>query len=348
MEFRVSRTEPRRDRELLLKLGGAGFFQAMVAGHELKLFEFLAAHPGAAREAIAGGIGLPLASLRVLLLALCAMELVLRDEAGGYRNQDWVTGAFTGEGPTFTTIVDAFHQLIYRPLFHLTESLRRGTNVGLEVFPGEGKTLYERLAAHPQLEAVFHRWMSNLSVQGLPPRVVETLGQASHVLDAGGGDGTNAVILARAHPHLQVTVLDLPSVCERARARVAAEGLSDRISAHPCNIQSDPFPRGCDAVLFSRIFNIYGEAQNQAFVQKSADVLPEGGQLVVIPAMVCDEDETGPLSAAFLTLYFACLATGEGRVYPTSSYEAWFQNAGFSMLDCAVDEYDNAVLVGWK
>ena len=98
MEFRVSRAEPRRDRELLLKLGGAGFFQAMVAGHELKLFEFLAARPGATREAIAEGIGIPLASVRVLLLALCAMELVARDEAGGYRNADWVTGAFTGEG----------------------------------------------------------------------------------------------------------------------------------------------------------------------------------------------------------------------------------------------------------
>jgi len=348
MEFRVSRAEPRRDRELLLKLGGAGFFQAMVAGHELKLFQFLADRPGASREEIAQGIGIPVASVRILLLALCAMQLVSRSEAGGYHNADWVAGAFTGEGPTFATMVDAFHQLIYRPLFHLTESLRRGTNAGLEVFPGPGKTLYERLVGYPELEGVFHRWMSNLSSQGLPPAVMETLGRATHVLDAGGGDGTNAVLLARAHPHLKVTVLDLPSVCERARARVAAEGLADRIFAEPCNIQADPFPRGCDAVLFSRIFNIYGEAQNQAFVQKSADALPEGGQLVVIPAMVCEEDETGPLSAAFLTLYFACLATGEGRVYPTSSYEGWFQHAGFSTLDCAVDEYDNAVLVGWK
>ncbi|HVE86655.1 MAG TPA: methyltransferase [Myxococcales bacterium] len=333
---------------MILKLGGAGFFQAMVAGHELKLFQWLASNPGASREAVASGIGIPLYSARVLLLALCAMGLVERDGLGGYRNADWVTGAFTGEGPTFATMVDAFHQLIYRPLFHLTESLRKGTNAGLEVFPGTGKTLYERLVAYPELEAVFHKWMSNLSSQGLPPRVMEALGKATRVLDAGGGDGTNAILLARAHSHLKVTVLDLPSVCERARARVAAEGLSDRIDADPCNIQVDPFPRGADAVLFSRIFNIYGEAQNQAFVHKAAAVLPDGGQLVILPAMVCDEDETGPLSAAFLTLYFACLATGEGRVYPTSAYEEWFQAAGFSSLECEVDEYDNAVLVGWK
>src|SRR5258708_5684385 len=136
MEFRVSRAEPRRDRELLLKLGGAGFFQAMVAGHELKLFEFLAAHPGATREAIAEGIGIPLASVRVLLLALCAMEMVARDGAGGYRDVEWVAGAFTGEGPTFTTIVDGVPQLIYPPLFHLTPFPRRGAEVGAgEVFP---------------------------------------------------------------------------------------------------------------------------------------------------------------------------------------------------------------------
>jgi methyltransferase len=348
MEFRRTREPPRRDRELMLMLGGAGFFQAMVAAHELGLFRYLAAHPDTRQTAIAEALGLPPASVRVLLLACCAMRLVERTPAGEYHNAEWVSAAFTGERPSFTTVVEGFDKLLYQPFSRLTESLRRGTNMGLECYPGPGTTLYERLSAHPALEAIFHAWMSNLSGAGLPERLVEALRGRTHVLDVGGGDGTNAVLLARAHPELRVTVLDLPSVCERAQARVTAAGLDGRISTHPCDIRTASFPEGADAILFSRIFNIYSEEQNRGFVRRSADCLPPGGLLLVFPSMVCDDDETGPLSAAFLSLYFLCLATGEGRVYPTSSYEAWFREAGFSSLECTVDEGDDAVFIGRK
>ncbi|HYH99741.1 methyltransferase [Hyalangium sp.] len=348
MEFRRTREPAQRDRELMLMLGGAGFFQALVAAHELGLFRYLAAHPGMSQAALAEGLGLPPASLRVLLLACCAMKLVERTQDGEYRNLEWVSAAFAGERPSFTTVVEGFDRLLYQPFSRLTESLRRGTNLGLDCYPGPGNTLYERLAAHPPLEAIFHAWMSNLSSSGLPERLTGALHDRTHVLDVGGGDGTNAVLLAKAHPGLKVTILDLPSICERARARAAAEGLDGRISTHPCDIRTDPFPTGADAILFSRIFNIYSEEQNRGFVRRSADSLPPGGLLLVFPSMVCDDDETGPLSAAFLSLYFLCLATGEGRVYPPSSYEEWFREAGFSSLECTVDAGDDAVFIGRK
>lgn len=329
-------------------LGGAGFFQAIVAAHELGLFRYLAAHPGVSQAAITEGLGLPPASVRVLLLSCCAMRLVERTEAGEYRNAEWVSAAFAGERPSFTTVVEGFAKLLYQPFSRLTESLRRGTNLGLECFPGPGNTLYERLSAHPELEAVFHAWMSNLSSSGLPERLVAALRGRAHVLDVGGGDGTNAVLLARAHPELKVTILDLPSICERAHARITAEGLEGRISTHPCDIRTAAFPAGADAILFSRIFNIYSEEQNRGFVRRAADSLPPGGLLLVFPSMVADDDETGPLSAAFLSLYFLCLATGEGRVYPPGSYEEWFREAGFSSLECTVDDEDDAVFIGRK
>jgi cyclopropane fatty-acyl-phospholipid synthase-like methyltransferase len=178
--------------------------------------------------------------------------------------------------------------------------------------------------------------------------LVNALQGSRAVLDVGGGDGTNAILLARAHPGLLVTILDLPSVCERAAARIASEGLDAQITVVPCDIRVDPFPSGADAVLFSRIFNIYSEAQNRSFVERSAACLPPGGKLIVFPSMVADDDETGPLSAAFLSLYYLCLATGEGRVYSPASYEAWFRDAGFASLECFVNERDDAVFIGLR
>ena len=64
--------------------------------------------------------------------------------------------------------------------------------------------------------------------------------------------------------------------------------------------------------------------------------------------MVSDDNGTGPLSAAFLSLYFLCLATGEGRVDAPSEYEAWFREACFSSLECTVDADDDAVFIGRK
>ncbi|MFO0722585.1 MAG: methyltransferase [Myxococcota bacterium] len=348
MRFEVQRAPAQRDRELMLILGGAGFFKAVVAAHELHLFKYLRDRPGSTPEDLSQGLSLPLPSVRTLLMACAALRFVERDSSGRYQNAAWVSGAFAGPTPTFTALIEGFDRLLYQPLFRLTEALQRGTNVGLQYFPGTGGTLYERLAGHPALEATFHAWMSNLSALGLPRRLMEALTDRRWVLDVGGGDGTNAILIARANPEVRVTVLDLPSVCERAQARIAAEGLQGRIDTQAMDIRVDPFPSGCDAVLFSRIFNIYSEAQNQSFVSRAAACLAPGGRLLVFPSMVADDDETGPLSAAMLSLYYLCLATGEGRVYAPRDYEGWFQAAGFTSLECVVDERDDAVLIGEK
>ena len=346
MDFNVIRAPVERDRETVLILGGAAFFQAVVAGHRLGLFRYLSTHPGAEQEVIAQDLQLPVASLRTLLMACQSLRWIERNEVGGYRNVGWVDQALGGDETAYPALLEGFEQILYQPFTHLTKALKSGSNLGLAEYPGTGDTLYERLQSYPALESVFHSWMSNLSAPGLPALLVDALAGHSHVLDVGGGDGTNALIMARAHPRLRVTILDLPSVCEKARARIAEAGLSERITTRACDIRTTLFPSGCDAVLFSRIFNIYREEQNQLFVQRASQVLPAGGKLLIYPSMMADDDGGGPLSGAFLSLYFLCLATGEGRVYSPSDYQEWCAQAGFQKLTCQVDENDDAVLIG--
>jgi ubiquinone/menaquinone biosynthesis C-methylase UbiE len=348
MRTSVYRDPTTLNRELMLLFGGPAFFQALVSADRLGLFKSLAAQPGLKLDALSQALGLPDLSVRALVMTTQSLGLVIRDSDGGLRNQPWVTASFAGDTQELSAVLEAYEQLLYRPFGRMEASLKGGTNAGLELIPGPGKTLYERLTAHPALERVFHAWMSNLSSQGLPPRLVASLAGCQHVLDVGGGDGTNAVLLARAHPDLHVTVLDLPSVCAQAEERAERESLSGRVRAVSWNIREGDFPSGSDAILFSRIFNIYTAEQNADFVSRAARALPEGGRLVVYPAMVANDDGGGPLSAAYLALYYLCVATGEGRVYAPSEYEQWFRDAGFSALDCTVDERDEAVFVGVK
>jgi hypothetical protein len=48
--------------------------------------------------------------------------------------------------------------------------------------------------------------------------------------------------------------------------------------------------------------------------------------------MLANDDESGPLTAAHLSLYFHVLATGQGMVYPLKDYQSWFKEAGFGTL----------------
>ncbi len=98
--------------------------------------------------------------------------------------------------------------------------------------------------------------------------------------------------------------------------------------------------------MFAHMFNIYSDETNQKLVQKCADSLPKGAKLIIFN-LVSNDDGSGPLYSAFMSLYFHVLATGEGMVYPPKSYEAWFRNAGFESL-VIYPEASQRIFIGTK
>jgi SAM-dependent methyltransferase len=235
---------------------------------------------------------------------------------------------------------------MYRPFFHLTESLRQGRNIGLCDFPGPGDTLYERLSDYPELAHTFYGWMQSLDPTGVPKPVITALRDSRHVVDAGGGSASVAIQLAHQLADLRVTIFDIPTARGLAERNVDQAGLSNRIQFLPGNFLNDPLVGDMDSILFAHIFNIYSADTNQMLIQKCADRLPKGGKLVIYN-IVSDDNGAGPLDAAFLSLYFHVLATGQGMVYPPKRYEAWFRNAGFESLVIEMETYQG-IFIGTK
>jgi len=319
------------ERDPYLLLCGHACFQTLVAGCKLGLFDHLSAHPARTAQEITAQLGIPARSVTVLLHACASIGLVKRDRRDGtYRNSRWseqrLVRARTGNQ---LPLIEAYHALWYQPLFSLTESLRQGTNVGLSCFSGPGATLYERMGEQPELEQVFHGWMSALNPGGVPTAAVTAASKHARLLDLGGGHATNAMDLVRRCPGLRVTILDFPSVCAHAGARIAQAGLADRISTVAGNFLEAPFPDGIDAILCAQILPIYDEDTNRELIRKCAQALPPGGELIVYNG-VSNDDAVGPLSTAVHSLYFLGIATGTGMVYPWEAYEKWFRAAGFS------------------
>jgi len=317
----------------LLVAQGHSAFQLLWSGVQLGLFDTLSRHPGATAEQLCESLELQPYPCRVLLIGLAALGLIVKADER-FRNSAVAERVLVRDKPdSMAPVLGWQADIVYPGLQDFLPSLRAGQNLGLSRFPGAGETLYERLVSHPELEQVFQDAMSALSRQA-NRLIVDAFdfGSFAHVVDAGGGDGTNAIALARRYPSLQVTVYDSESVCQIAREKIAAAGLGDRVFTCVGNFLQDPFPAGVDAILFCHILTIWSMQRNLELLRKCWRALPDDGAVVVFN-MMGDDDDTGPVGTALGSPYFLAIATGEGMLHARKDYQQAMLEAGFTRVD---------------
>jgi hypothetical protein len=320
-------------KQLCDVMNGYIYSQTLVTACDLDLFTLLSAHPGATQEQLAQSLGLSPHCTRILMLACCAVGLVLRDSAdGGYRNSGIAAKVLVSGSPySMLPFIQFNHRVQERCSSHLTKALKENRNAGLDEFPGGGATLYERLAEYPELENLFHDAMG--AYTRLAPRMLHLaeFSAVRHLLDVGGGDGSNAIALCKRFPDLSVTIFEKPTVARITRERVVQAGLHARIACVEGDMFSDTWPAGCDAILFSHLVEIFSPARIRTLYGQAFETLPPAGQLFVWTVMANDS-ETGALQAAKSSIYFLCAASGEGMAYPARQHEESLRSAGFSTV----------------
>jgi cyclopropane fatty-acyl-phospholipid synthase-like methyltransferase len=334
--------------QLTRTLGGHIFFETLVAAAHLDLFSLLGQQGPMTRAEMAQKLGVADKPLRIVLLGCVALGL-LRKSGDRYRNDRLADMLLTRQAPrSILPIIEWQHAINYRAMYHFDEAIQANRNVGLKIFQGTENTLYGRLTHHPELEMVFQKAMQSISVQAneMLAQFVDFSG-VQHLVDVGGGNGSNIIRLARRYPQLKASVFDAPSVCEIARAHIDREGLADRLGAVPGDCFRDPFPAGVDCILFCHFFTIWSEERNQELLRKAHAALPEGGAAIIFN-MMQDDDESGPLTSAMGSPYFLTLATGEGMLYTWSEYEAWMRAAGFRRVVRRAFARNHGAIIGLK
>ena len=331
---------------LELILGGHVFFQTLRSAVDLDLFTLLSHSPGASMRRLAESASVETKPMRILLLGCTALGLIEKD-GDSYHNSSLAERLLNRDSPdNIIPAIEFAHHLVYRPMFYMGDAIRENRNIGLSEFPVEGGTLYERLSHLPKLERVFQEGLQSTSTAN----VEQLLGhfdfsRVQHVLDIGGGNGTALCALAARHPHLGGTVFESPTVCELARERIAAAGMSHRINTHPGSSFKDPFPSGADCILFMHFMTIWSEQANIELLRKSYSALPSGGYVVLFDGAQSN-DQSGPLRAARWSPYFLVLSSGEGMFYTPDEYSNWMKEAGFIGVTQIVTSADHAVVVG--
>lgn len=345
----VERVVMRRQFErLYFVFGGHIFFQTLRTAVELDLFTLLAKHGPLTRQEIARRLGVEEQPARIIVLGLTTAGF-LRKRGPEYSNSKLAQVLLVKDSPRkITAYVELQHRVMYKGMYWLHDAVKEYRNVGIKEFPGDEPTLYQRLAHDPGTERVFQEAMQELSVQSNVDmtRFIDLSG-VKHLVDVGGGDGTNIIACARRFPSLRATVFDSATVCDIARKNIAVHGLTGRLGAVPGECFVDPFPPDADCLLFAHFFTIWGEQKDRQLLRKCFDSLPSGGKVMIFNMMQHD-DETGPLSAAVGSPYFLAIATGLGMLHTWSEYESWMRDAGFASVNRFRLLRDHGLIVGTK
>ncbi|MBW2735779.1 MAG: methyltransferase domain-containing protein [Deltaproteobacteria bacterium] len=334
--------------QLSLIMQGHVAFQMLWAGVELGIFDCLSKRPNLSEDDVGTALGLQPRSARVLLTGLRALQVVEGD-ASGLRNSIAAEAMLTSHSETsWARALGWQRHIVYPGAMDFVAALKQGTNVGLKHFPGEGDDLYTRLEYDPQLERVFQDAMSDLSTSANELLLDGVdLSQTRHLVDLGGGDGTNAIAFAQRFPHLRVTLFDRGTVCAEAKAKISEAGLSERVSVRAGDLFTDALPQDADAMLLAHMLTIWSPPKNIALLRRVHDALPSQGQALVFN-MMADDDGAGPIGTALGSLYFLTIATGEGMLYRWNEYELFLREAGLLPGPRQALPRDHGLIVGTK
>nr|WP_321467421.1 methyltransferase [uncultured Desulfobulbus sp.] len=305
----------------LLQISGS-YWQTCTlhAGVKMDVFSPLC-HRSMTAEALAQQLHADPRGLDMLLSALCAMELLVK-EGRAFSCNEFSATYLGKQSPQYMGHIIMHHHYLVEGWSKLDQAVQSGTPVRRNSsFETDGR---ERES--------FLMGMYNLANQ-LAPKLAEQLNLADRkrLLDLAGGPGTYAIHFCRKYPQLEAVVFDLASTRPFAETTIAAHGLKDRIRFLAGDVLEDPIGSGFDVVWISHLLHSLGPATSQAVVDKAAAALAKGGT-VLIQEFIVDDERTSPLHPALFSLNML-LGTREGQAYAEGQLAEMLNRAGLSRVE---------------
>jgi demethylspheroidene O-methyltransferase len=217
------------------------------------------------------------------------------------------------------------HAVLYRDLADPVAFFRGETDTELAAF---WPYVFGAGAAHdPDTAARYSRLMADSQVLVAEDTLAAIdLSGSRHLMDVGGGTGAFLTAVARAAPHLALTLFDLPAVAPQARARFDTAGFSARVTIASGSFRDDSLPRGADTVTLVRVLYDHADETVRALLARVRAALPPGGRLIVSEPMT-GKDRPERAGDAYFALY--CMAMRTGRARSPQEIATLLQAAGF-------------------
>ena len=290
---------------------------AMLAGMQLDLFTPLKDGPMSS-EQIADTISVSPVKLKPLLYAL-VMAGFLNMEGELFTNTD-AANRFLVRG-THSCMVDQ-HELysdLWSAVLKTAESIRTGVP----------QAKYDYLAMSEDKLEQFLR--------GEHPEVIEAgrdllarfdFSSYRTLIDVGGGSGGLAIAVTEACPHIQATVVDLPTVTPFTQRFIEEAGVRDRVQVIAVDVIHEPIPGYYDVAVLRSLLQVLSPDDARCVLKNVSNVLNPGGTVYIGGSGIIDDSRISPPEKVGMNLVFVNLYD-EGQAYTEQEHKDWLSEAGF-------------------
>jgi len=165
------------------------------------------------------------------------------------------------------------------------------------------------------------------------------------ILDVGGGSGCFMIAMTQAHPKLEATVMELATMCDVAAKYIAAGGVGSQVDTKAVNMFREPWPEGYDAIFFSNIWHDWNFRTCAWLAARAYEALPRGGRIMLHEALLDDDGNGPPSTAAFSMLML--LAT-QGQQFTFAELKALLEGAGFEGVETRQTASYYSITTGYK
>jgi demethylspheroidene O-methyltransferase len=310
---RWGRPFARRDASALFDLvAGFTYSQTLLAALRTGLLDALA---DGSRDLAALARATDLTPERCALLAdaAAAVGLLRRRRSGRYALT--LLGAAARIRPGIRAMVE-HNQLLYRDLADPVALLlgdRDDTALAAFWPYAAGGGAADGAAADP---APFERYSALMAVSQdlVAHEVLDAVDLSGHrrLLDVGGGDGAFLRAVAPRHPHLELVLVDLPPVAERARRRCAGLAPGAGIECVGADVLREALPAGADVATLVRVLHDHDDDVAARILAAVHAALPAGGRLVIAEPMR-GARRARRVGDVYFAWYFRAMGRGRAR-----------------------------------
>ena len=318
-------TDPTHVFELFRGSYGTELLTAAVS--HFGLFNLLASHPRTLEE-LQTALNLERRPAIVLTTALQAMQLLSKNadkqfELTAMAAEHLVAGGELDVG-NYLSLAAASPGVL-----EMVERLRTNRPAGLGNHEGGAAFIYRdgMKSAMEKSELAEHFTLAlSGRARNVAPVLAETMALqgAKTLLDIGAGTAIYSIAFLRANPELQAVALDRPEVLKSAERFAAEYNVANRLRLLSADMFVDPLP-SADVILLSNILHDWDVDDCQTLINRCAQALNPGGQLIIHDVLLNDE-LSGPLPIALYSASLFCFT--EGRAYSGAEYSLWLKAAG--------------------
>ncbi|GAA3941726.1 hypothetical protein GCM10023085_24240 [Actinomadura viridis] len=309
-------------------------FMTLLSCFELGVIDSLRERPGMTAAELGDATGAKPEAVEQLLFLLVKEGFIAYDEGSAAYTLAALADVPERDLKRALAYMNMIKVVALRQLFHLTESARTGTLVGLKELYGAEGTLYGAVAEHRDLRESWATLMDTVTAN-IDPWFFANIDMPSgaQVLDLAGNTGLGAINAHRMKPvpGLRVTVFDLPEKEEECLENFRAHGVEEYCSFIGGDV-FDGTPKGFDVVLIKHFLDMFDKASVIEILRSVNGSLEVGGQVnILVPVYPENIEDTDNYNVDFFPAFFIGCTMGQGGPQKLSTYRSWLEECGFTV-----------------